>query len=53
MVYTDDIMIIGDNVHDISNLNSHLQQEFQTKVKEIKYFLGTEVARFKKGVSPF
>ena len=54
MVYVDDIVITGDNVQGINDLKSHLQQKFQTKdLEPLRYFLGIEIARSKKGISLF
>jgi len=50
MVYLDDIGIT--DVQRISDLKSHLQQKFYTKdLGPLQYFLGIEIARFKKGIS--
>ncbi|XP_070006743.1 uncharacterized protein [Nicotiana sylvestris] len=45
VVYVDDIVIIGNDQDDITNLKKHLFQHFQTKdLGRLKYFLGIEVA---------
>ena len=45
------IVITGDDINEIDNLKKYLQKHFQTKNFEfLKYFLGIEVTRFKKGI---
>lgn len=51
LIYVDDIIIIGDNVEMINELNRKLDKEF--KIKELgnqKYFLGIEVIRYKNRI---
>ncbi|XP_028078310.1 uncharacterized protein LOC114280179 [Camellia sinensis] len=48
IVYIDDIVLIGDNVEEISCLKEYLAKEFEIKdLGYLKYFLGIEVARSK------
>ena len=51
VVYVDDIVITGNDTIGISTLKSFLQSQFQTKdLGMLKYFLGVEVMRSKKGI---
>lgn len=51
VVYVDDIVITGSNITGISTLKSFLHTQFQTKdLGQLKYFLGVEVTRSKKGI---
>ncbi|EOY13638.1 Cysteine-rich RLK (RECEPTOR-like protein kinase) 8, putative [Theobroma cacao] len=51
VVYIDDIVIIGSDTAGISSLKSFLHTQFQTKdLGFLKYFLGVEVTRSKKGI---
>ena len=51
IVYVDDFVITRDDTKGIDNLQKYLQKYFQTKnFKSLKYFLGIEVASFKKGI---
>ena len=46
-----DIVIIGDDTKGIDSLKKYLQKQFQTKdLRSLKFFLGIEVARSKKGI---
>lgn len=50
-IYVEDIVIIGDNFLGISSLKNILHANFHTKVLgNLKYFLGLEVVRIKKGI---
>ena len=50
VVYVDDIVITGSDYAGISSLKSFLHSTFQTKdLGQLKYFLGVEVNRSKKG----
>jgi len=51
MVHIDDIVITGDDVRGIVYLKQYLLQHFQIKqLESLRYFLGIEVARSKKGI---
>jgi hypothetical protein len=51
-VYVDDIIITGDDQEEIKRLKECLSMEFEVKdLGNLKYFLGIEVARTKKGIS--
>ena len=51
VVYMDDIVIIGSDTTGISSLKSFLYTQFHTKdLGMLKYFLGVEVIRSKKGI---
>lgn len=51
VVYVDDIVITGNDVLGISSLKTFLQGQFYTKdLGQLKYFLGIEVMRSKKGI---
>ncbi|EOY04903.1 Cysteine-rich RLK (RECEPTOR-like protein kinase) 8 [Theobroma cacao] len=52
IVYVDDIVITGSDTAGISSLKSFLHTQFQTKdLGLLKYFLGVEVTKSKKGIS--
>lgn len=52
IVYVDDIIVTGDCEEEIRSLKVFLAQEFEIKdLGNLKYFLGMEVARSKKGIS--
>jgi hypothetical protein len=45
-VYVDDIIITGDDEHEIAHLKENMSKEFEVKdLGHLKYFLGIEVAR--------
>jgi len=49
IVYVDDIIVTGDDMQEIDNLNKQLRAEFEVKDLGImRYFLGMEVARSKE-----
>lgn len=51
IVYVDDIIITGDDSEEISSLKHRLAKEFEIKeLGQLRYFLGMEVARSKKGI---
>ena len=51
VVYLNDIVMTRDDTKGIDNLKKYLQKHFQTKdFGYLKYFLGIEVARSKKGI---
>jgi len=51
VVYLDDIVITGSDSAGISSLKTFLQTQFQAKnLRLLKYFLGIEVMRSKKGI---
>lgn len=52
IVYVDDIIITGDHCEEIQRLKEYLVKEFEIEsLGALKYFLGMEVARSKKGIS--
>lgn len=51
IVYVDDMIITGDDSEEIAKLQKQLATEFEMKnLGGLKYFLGIEVARSKKGI---
>ncbi|KAK3040300.1 hypothetical protein RJ639_028215 [Escallonia herrerae] len=51
LVYVDDIVITGDDCIGITSLKKFQQTKFHTKdLGQLKYFLGIEVTRSKKGI---
>ena len=51
IVYVDDMIIIGDDSEEITRLQEQLASEFEMKnLGGLKYFLGIEVARSKRGI---
>ncbi|KAJ9703116.1 hypothetical protein PVL29_004756 [Vitis rotundifolia] len=51
IVYVDDMIITGDDAEEISRLQEQLSIKFEMKnLGGLKYFLGIEVARSKKGI---
>ncbi|KAL6318435.1 hypothetical protein AAG906_041201 [Vitis piasezkii] len=51
IIYVDDMIIIGNDEEEISKLQEHLATEFEMKnLGGLKYFLGIEVARSKRGI---
>ena len=51
IVYVGDIVIMGDNSHEIEKLKHQLREAFEVKdLRELRYFLGVEVARSKEGI---
>lgn len=51
IVYVDDIVLTGNDDKEIQQLKSFLAREFEIKdLGNLKYFLGMEVARSKKGI---
>ena len=51
IIYVDDMIITGDDEEEIAELRKNLFQEFEMKdLGLLKYFLGIEVLRSKKGI---
>ncbi|KAH9698541.1 protein kinase domain-containing protein [Citrus sinensis] len=51
IVYVDDIILTRDDIVEMSRLKQNLAKEFEIKdLGQLKYFLGMEVARSKKGI---
>ena len=51
IVYVDDIILTGDHVDEMSRIKLALGREFEVKdLGNLKYFLGMEVTRSKKGI---
>jgi hypothetical protein len=51
IIYVDDMIITGDDIEEISQLQKKLATKFEMKDLEgLKYFLGIEVARSKQGI---
>ncbi|XP_024032977.1 uncharacterized protein LOC112095372 [Morus notabilis] len=52
LVYVDAIILSGNNLQDIEEIKAHLTRQFKLKdLGELKYFLGIEIARSKKGIA--
>ena len=52
LIYVDDILITGNDLKAISTLKNFLHNHFRIKdLGDLKYFLGIEVSRSKKGIS--
>ncbi|RVW80146.1 Retrovirus-related Pol polyprotein from transposon TNT 1-94 [Vitis vinifera] len=52
IVYVDDIILTGDHEEKIDLLKKLLTKEFEIKdLRNLKYFLGMEIARSKKGIA--
>ncbi|XP_022853510.1 uncharacterized protein LOC111374981 [Olea europaea var. sylvestris] len=52
IVYVDDIILTGDNIGEMERLKKCLATEFEVKdLGQMRYFLGMEIARSKKGIS--
>jgi hypothetical protein len=52
LIYVDDILITGNDVNAIAALKQFLHSHFRIKdLGDLKYFLGIEVSRSKKGIS--
>ena len=51
IVYVDDIILTGNHEEEIDSLKTSLMKEFEIKdLGNLKYFLGMEIARSKKGI---
>ncbi|RVW38517.1 Retrovirus-related Pol polyprotein from transposon RE1 [Vitis vinifera] len=51
IVYVDDIILSGNDMEELQNLKKYLLEEFEVKdLGNLKYFLGMEVARSRKGI---
>ena len=51
IIYVDDMILTGDDEEEISKLRKNLFAEFEMKdLRLLKYFLGIEVLRSKKGI---
>ena len=51
IMYVDDIILIGDDVHEMNRLKTSISSTFEMKdLGPLRYFLGMEVARLKKGI---
>ena len=51
IVYVDDMIVTGNDSEEMKTLQKHLAREFEMKdLGELKYFLGIEVSRSKKGI---
>ncbi|RVW96936.1 Retrovirus-related Pol polyprotein from transposon RE2 [Vitis vinifera] len=51
IVYVDDIILSGNDMEELQNLKKYLSEEFEVKdLGNLKYFLGLEVARSRKGI---
>lgn len=51
IIYVDDMIITGDDIEEIEKLRNNLFKEFEMKdLGRLKYFLGIEVLRSKKGL---
>lgn len=51
IIYVDDMVLTGDDLEEIGNLQKYLASEFEMKrLGDLKYFLGIEVARSKNGI---
>ncbi|KZV29500.1 Cysteine-rich RLK (receptor-like protein kinase) 8 [Dorcoceras hygrometricum] len=52
IVYVDDIIVTGDDSHEMTNIKLMLAKEFEVKdLGPLRYFLGMEIARNRKGIS--
>ncbi|PRQ35290.1 putative RNA-directed DNA polymerase [Rosa chinensis] len=51
IVYVDDMIVTGDDPKEMNELQKYMSKEFEMKdLGQLKYFLGIEVARSKKGI---
>ena len=51
IVYVDVIILFGNDMEELQNLKKYLSKEFEVKdLGNLKYFLGMEVARSRKGM---
>ena len=51
LIYLDDIILIGNDLEEKKAMKQCLEKDFEIKeLRRLKYFLGIEVARSKKGI---
>lgn len=51
LVYVDDLIIVGNNLDEITHIKSDLNSRFRIKdLGDLKYFLGLEIARSREGI---
>ena len=51
LLYVDDMIIIGDDLNDIQELNDFLSQQFEMKdLEHLSYFLGLEITHSTDGL---
>ncbi|XP_019430291.1 PREDICTED: uncharacterized protein LOC109337710 [Lupinus angustifolius] len=52
LIYVDDLVLSGNDMHEIMLVKQHLDKQFKIKdLGKLKYFLGLEVARSKSGIT--
>jgi Reverse transcriptase (RNA-dependent DNA polymerase) len=51
LVYSDDIIIIGNNIEEIKKVKAQLREKYNIKdLRLLKYFLGVEIAHSPRGI---
>ena len=51
LIYVDDLIIGGHSIVEINKLKKNLEKQFHMKgLGELKYFLGIEMVRYRKGI---